>query len=85
MEQLDVLTEEQRVIYDIIFSHNSKFSIELDWCDETQLLPFLNSIEKELHDAQLSIKEQKLVLTLAERKWYITIDRQNEKNKIITS
>lgn len=80
MNQLDILTTEQQVIYDILFSTKLKFSIDLNWCDdELYLLQFIEGIENELNAASLNIIEQTLILTLSNREWNIKIDRKNEK------
>ena len=78
MDQLDTLSEEQRVIYELIFSEKSSFLIELDWCeDEVDILTFIQNIEAEMERAKLDIVEQELILTLSKRKWFIRIDRKN--------
>lgn len=80
MNQLDILTVEQQVIYDILFSTKLNFSIDLNWCeDEIYLIQFVESIENELNAASLNIIEQTLILTLSNRAWIIKIDRKNEK------
>ncbi|MFV2016484.1 MAG: hypothetical protein ACC656_13720, partial [Candidatus Heimdallarchaeota archaeon] len=61
MNQLDTLSEVQRVIYEVIFSDKSNFLIELDWCeDEVNILDFIDNIEEEMERAKIEIVEQEV-------------------------
>jgi len=79
MIKVDTLSEKQKVIYEIVFSKDINFNIDMNWCDDLfVLLEFIEDIESELKLTKLSIIEQTLILTLETLKWIIRIDRKNE-------
>jgi hypothetical protein len=73
------LNEIEYVMYNILFSTDDYFRIELEWCDDLSfLVKYVHDIEAMIGSTKLTIIEHELILTIKEKCWYIKLDRQNE-------